>query len=68
MITYYCASQGLSPDEMDYMNFLEDDVLNVKSRFIPLQSSNTQSTKDVGRPESDDTELTEAGEITRNSN
>lgn len=68
MITYYCASQGLSPDEMDYMNFLEDDVLNVKSRFIPLQSSNTQSTKDAGRPESDDTELTEAGEITRNSN
>lgn len=72
MISYYCASQGLAQDEMDCMNFLEDDVLGVKERFTPLQSSSTLSanssedvTKDAGREEKDVDELTEAGEQTR---
>ena len=69
MVSYYCASQGLLQDEMDTMNFLEDDVLGIKKRFIPLQSSSTQSASsgsgDPGRPKSDTDELTEAGEITR---
>lgn len=68
MVSYYCASQGLEQDEMDCMNFLEDDVLGIKGRFIPLQSSSTQSadTSDkVGRPEEDASELTESGERTR---
>lgn len=68
MVSYYCATQGLMQDEMDCMNFLEDDVLGVKARFVPLQSSNTQSTGlsgDAGRPESDMDDLTEAGETTR---
>jgi len=67
MASYYCASQGLMQDEMDCMNFLEDDVLGIKARFIPLQSSSTQSaaTEDVGRPTSDMEDLTEAGEVTR---
>lgn len=67
MVSYYCASQGLLQDEMDCMNFLEDDVLGVKQRFKPLQSSSTQSAgdSDVGRPESDIGELTDAGEISR---
>ena len=72
MISYYCASQGLAQDEMDCMNFLEDDVLGVKERFTPLQSSSTLSansskdvTKDAGREEKDVDELTESGEQTR---
>lgn len=73
MISYYCASQGLAQDEMDCMNFLEDDVLGVKGRFTPLKSSSTLSansssedvTKDAGREEKDADELTESGERTR---
>ena len=70
MVSYYCASQGLAQDEMDCMNFLEDDVLGIKGRFIPLQSSSTQtsdssSSGDAGRTEKDIDELSEAGEQTR---
>lgn len=43
MVSYYCASQGLSQADMDCMNFLEDDILQIKGRFVPLQSSATQS-------------------------
>ena len=67
MVSYFCASQGLSQDEMDCMNFLEDNVLEIKGRFIPLQSSSTQSasSQEAGRTEKDQDELTEAGEQTR---
>ena len=68
MVSYYCASQGLLQDEMDCMNFLEDDVLDIKRRFVPLQSSNTQSSSsaadnEAGRPKSDVGELSDNGEI-----
>lgn len=63
MVSYYCASQGLMQDEMDCMNFLEDDVLGIKGRFTPLQSSATRSADDTGgRPKSDIGDLTEEGE------
>ena len=70
-LSYYAASQGISQDELDCMNFLEDDILNYKDRFIPLKSSSTMSAADSenadnnGRPAKDDDELTEAGEQTR---
>ena len=71
MVSYYCASQGLSQSEMDCMNFLENDVLNIKSTFIPLQSSSTQSsdgngaTEEGGAPQKDLDELSESGEQNR---
>lgn len=70
MVSYYCASQGLDPSEMDCMNFLEDEVLDIKNRFTPLKSSSTQSSDStssgtVGRTEKDADELSEAGEQTR---
>lgn len=71
MVSFYCASQGLLQDEMDCMNFLEDDVLDIKSRFDPLQSSATQSSdttgdsSEGGRPESEIGELTDEGEVSR---
>lgn len=46
MVSYYCASQGLGQAEMDCMSFLENDVLDIKSKFVPLQSSSTQSAED----------------------
>ena len=67
-ITYYAASQGISQDTLDGMNFLENDVLNFPERFKPLQSSSTLSsseTEDVGRPAKDLDELGDAGEKTQ---
>ncbi len=68
MVSYYCASQGLLQDEMDCMNFLEDDVLGIKKRFTPLHSSATQSASNSdegGRPQSDIGELTDEGEASQ---
>lgn len=68
MISYYAASQGMSQDEVDCMNFLEDEVLGYKQRFKPLQSSSTQSTStgdDGGRPPSEAGELSDNGEISQ---
>ncbi|MDB7829127.1 hypothetical protein [Intestinimonas butyriciproducens] len=68
MVSYYCASQGLLQAEMDCMNFLEDDVLNIKSRFAPLMSSATTSGADgAGRPEKDAGDLSDSGEQSRES-
>ena len=65
MITYYCASQGLSQADLDAMTFLETEVLELPFRFVPLQSSNTMASDDGGRPESTIDELTDNGEISR---
>lgn len=70
MVSYYCASQGLGQAELDCMNFLENDVLDIKSKFVPLQSSSTQSssgdiTNEGGAPEKDVDELSDTGEQTR---
>lgn len=68
MISYYAASQGMSQDDVDGMNFFENDVLDFTSRFKPLQSSATLSASDTasdsegGRPKSDIGELSDAGE------
>lgn len=42
-VSLYCASQGLGQAELDSMNFLENDLLEIKKLFVPLQSSSTQS-------------------------
>ena len=71
-VSMYCASQGLGQAELDSMNFLENDVLEIKMLFEPLKSSFTQSTSsskvgskgatdEGGAPEKDDEELTESG-------
>jgi hypothetical protein len=46
------------------MNFLENEVMNVKKKFVPLQSSSTMS-GDGGAPEKEMDELTESGEQNR---
>ena len=75
MVSYYCASQGLGQAEIDSMNFLENEVLNIKSTFIPLQSSSTQSaeaaadgagaTDEGGAPEKDIGDLSDSREANR---
>lgn len=72
-IMLYAASQGLGQSEFDSMNFLENDVLNLKELLVPLQSSSTQSGinprksdgDNNGRPTKDDGDLTDSGEQSR---
>lgn len=47
-VSMYAASQGLNQAELDSMNLLENDILEIKKKFIPLKSSNTQSGDDSG--------------------
>jgi hypothetical protein len=68
MVSFYNASQGLGQAEMDSMNFLENEILQIKKKFIPLQSSATQSgdtNEEGGAPEKELDELTESGEQNR---
>lgn len=73
-ISMYAASQGMSQSEVDCMSFLENDVLNLTERFVPLQSSSTQSaassdgngaTDEGGAPTKGVGDLTDSGEQSR---
>lgn len=64
---------GVSPSSVKNMAYLENTFLNLIDEFIPLQSSHTQSNKDVkeagneaGRPQKNEDELTEKGEGQQN--
>ena len=69
MLSAYAAAQGISQDDIDGMNFLEDTVLDLKSKLVPLKSSNNTSSDvlegNVGRPRLDDDELSDEGERSR---
>jgi hypothetical protein len=60
----YAAALGQSPSSLLHMEFLENSVLGVTDNWKPLSSSYTQS-GEGGRPQNDDDDLTDAGEITR---
>lgn len=75
-VMLYAASQGLGQAEFDSMNFLENEVLNLKNVLIPLKSSTQSSSSPVssdsdvptdegGRPQKDAGELTDSGEQSR---
>lgn len=63
------AIAGYKPTEIDDMAFLENTVLELYKKEIPLQSSNTMS-GEVGRPtnESKGKSLTDNGEKSKESN
>lgn len=68
-ISMYAASQGLSQSELDTMSFLENEVLNLPEIFKPLKNSAQLSSSDAetsaGRPQSDNEDLTDSGEQSR---
>lgn len=77
-ISAYAATQGISQLELDNMSFLENDVLELHTLFKPLRNSSqmsgsdsedsgedTETNPDGGRPESEDTELSDSGEQSR---
>ena len=60
---------GFTPADVDGMLFMENEVLKLSEHMIPPVSSNTISTSsdEGGRPQVDETELSESGEQTRES-
>lgn len=70
-VMMYSASQGLGQSEFDSMSFLENDVLNLKSSLVPLQSSTQMgsssggATDEGGAPQKDVGEMTDSGEQSR---
>jgi len=44
------ATQGFSPSDMEGMYYLENSILELPDKEIPLTSSNTQSASEGGRP------------------
>lgn len=68
-ISMYAASQGLGQTELDSMSYLEGSILNLVNMFMPLKNSAQMSSdsvdKKVGRPQSEDEDLTDSGEQTR---
>lgn len=64
MVSYYCASQGLSQVDLNNMHYLENQIMEIPYKFVPLQSSATQS-GEVGAPAKSIDALSDNGEISR---
>lgn len=63
------ALNGISQQQEQGLSYLETQILKIHDKWTPLQSSHTQSgdssTSDSGRPLTEDTNLDETGEQTR---
>lgn len=68
-ISMYGATVGLNPDELETLNFLENDMLGLVNKFVPLRSSNTMSGTDDaderGRPQAEIDDLSDSGETSQ---
>ena len=61
--TSLLATMGIDPLHSLGLNHIETDILDLSNKFRPLQSSNTISSADAGRPKSDN--ISDEGERTR---
>ncbi|MGD7047076.1 hypothetical protein FZC83_02330 [Rossellomorea marisflavi] len=62
------ATLGLTPSNLVSMAFLENELLDLPNKLIPLASSHTSSNKDgAGAPMKSDDDLSESGEKTRDT-
>jgi hypothetical protein len=69
--TLYCASIGMSPSSVLNMTFLENDVMKITEKFIPLQSAYQTNVNDKGgNPGVNEDDLTAGGQdaIDRDTN
>lgn len=70
-ISHYAASMGVPQSELEALNTLEVGILNLQSKFVPLQNSaqlssaTVEAQEEAGRPRLADDELTDSGEQSR---
>lgn len=67
MVSYLAAAYGMPQSDLSNMNFLEDTILGIKERFMPLRSTNTMpaESQERGRPEAEMGELSDNGELAK---
>lgn len=67
MVSYLAAAYGMPQSDLSNMNFLEDDILGIKEKFMPLRSTNTMpaEAQDRGRPESELGDISDNGELAK---
>ena len=67
MVSYLASAYGMPQSDLANMNFLEDDILGIKEKFMPLRSTNTMpaETQDRGRPEAELGEISDNGELSK---
>lgn len=68
MVSYLAATYGMPQADMNCLNYLEDDILDIKNRFMPLRSTNTMSSDplaEAGRPEASMQDISDNGEISQ---
>ena len=64
--TKLCASVGMTPMEVMGADILENNILNLSESWKPLSISSTQSgDSESGRPQKDDSDISESGQQTR---
>ncbi len=62
----YCAALGLTPSDVANSLMLENDILEITDKFIPLSTSYTQSSDNKGgRPENKNDDIEELTEVGR---
>ncbi len=62
-----CATIGTEPLDMIGINFLENDILHLPERLTALSTSFTKSSDDESDKKIEESELSDAGELTRES-
>lgn len=65
--SHYLAVLGIPQYDVEGLSYLEDDILNLDSHLTPLLNSHNASSDELnpGRPQSEDSDLTDSGEATR---
>lgn len=58
VIPYLCSIVGMNQTDIQALNYIQNDILQVSTAFLPLVSSNTQSSTENkgGRPEAKDSD------------
>lgn len=66
---HYCASLGLSPSDVMNSMLLENDVMKITDKFVPLKSAYQDSNKGGAKSKGDNIEgSTEAGQVVDSNN
>ena len=66
---HYCASLGLSPSDVMNSILLENDVMKITDKFVPLKSAYQDSNKGGAKSKGDNIEgSTEAGQVVDSNN
>lgn len=68
--SYYAASLEIPQYDIGGLDYIEDNVLDIDNALTPLKTSSTggaNGEEGAGRPESDETDLSESGEENRDA-